>query len=133
MTGLQNMSGEKSIAQSKIIGKPVYNPNGKQVGTVSDIGLIPGESAINLLVKTIAGTTLEVAWSEVGAVGDIVILSKAVEMPEVKVVTAASAATTPTPVTQQAAAAPVCPKCGKPGTWIPQYQRYYCYTDKTYL
>jgi hypothetical protein len=29
--------------------------------------------------------------------------------------------------------APVCPVCGKPGTWIPQYSRYYCYTDSRYL
>lgn len=30
-------------------------------------------------------------------------------------------------------AAPVCPRCGRPGTWIPQYGRYYCYTDQQYL
>ncbi len=29
--------------------------------------------------------------------------------------------------------APICPRCGKPGTWIEQYHRYYCYTDQQYL
>jgi membrane protein YdbS with pleckstrin-like domain len=29
--------------------------------------------------------------------------------------------------------APMCPRCGKPGTWVPQYNRYYCYTDQQYL
>jgi len=33
----------------------------------------------------------------------------------------------PTPAT------PVCPHCGQPSTYIAQYGRYYCYTDKQYL
>jgi hypothetical protein len=28
---------------------------------------------------------------------------------------------------------PDCPICGKPETWIPQYQRWYCYNCKKYL
>lgn len=27
----------------------------------------------------------------------------------------------------------VCPKCGKPATFVPQYNRYYCYTDQQYV
>jgi len=30
-------------------------------------------------------------------------------------------------------AAPSCPRCQRPGTWIPQYGRYYCYTCAQYL
>jgi hypothetical protein len=26
-----------------------------------------------------------------------------------------------------------CPRCGRPATWVPQYSRYYCATDRTYL
>ncbi|MCI4345385.1 MAG: hypothetical protein L3K07_01310 [Thermoplasmata archaeon] len=29
--------------------------------------------------------------------------------------------------------APNCPRCGKPATWIPQYQRFYCYSDGQYV
>ncbi|MGI0071598.1 MAG: hypothetical protein ACRECT_05985 [Thermoplasmata archaeon] len=29
--------------------------------------------------------------------------------------------------------APFCPTCGKPGTYIPQYGRFYCYDDQQYL
>jgi hypothetical protein len=29
--------------------------------------------------------------------------------------------------------APICPTCGQPGTYVAQYGRYYCYTDKQYL
>ena len=32
-----------------------------------------------------------------------------------------------------AAQAPVCPRCGRPATWVPQYSRYYCYTDAQYI
>jgi len=32
-----------------------------------------------------------------------------------------------------AQAAPLCPKCGRPTTYIPQYGRYYCYTDNLYV
>jgi hypothetical protein len=27
----------------------------------------------------------------------------------------------------------ICPKCGKPATFVPQYNRYYCYTDQMYV
>ncbi len=32
-----------------------------------------------------------------------------------------------------AAVAPICPTCGQPGTYVAQYGRYYCWTDKQYL
>jgi hypothetical protein len=41
---------------------------------------------------------------------------------------AAAPAVAPTPTT-----APVCPTCGLPSTYIAQYGRYYCYTDRRYL
>jgi hypothetical protein len=28
---------------------------------------------------------------------------------------------------------PPCPRCGRPATWIPQYQRYYCFSDGLYV
>ena len=37
----------------------------------------------------------------------------------------AAPAATPAPV--------ICPRCGKPATYIPQYNRYYCYTDQMYV
>lgn len=37
------------------------------------------------------------------------------------------------PPPQAAPAVPFCPTCGKPGTYVAQYQRYYCYDDKQYL
>ncbi|MHB1887081.1 MAG: hypothetical protein ACYCVV_19160 [Acidimicrobiales bacterium] len=40
---------------------------------------------------------------------------------------APSPGTAPSP-----SAAPNCPKCGQPTTWVPQYQRYYCYSCSQY-
>lgn len=39
----------------------------------------------------------------------------------------------PAPPAAAPTTAPICPRCQKPGTWIAQYQRYYCYTDGQYL
>jgi hypothetical protein len=35
--------------------------------------------------------------------------------------------------TSAAPAGVICPKCGKPATFVPQYNRYYCYTDQQYV
>jgi hypothetical protein len=42
------------------------------------------------------------------------------------------------PMAPMAPAAPapgvvICPTCGKPATYVPQYNRYYCYTDQKYV
>jgi len=134
---LPEQEEKKSIPRSKVVGMPVYNPDGYLVGNAQDLGVFPGEQKITLIIKTKYGTTVEVSWSDVGPIGDIIILSKPVklEAPE------AQATAQPT-TAQQVAAQPgtaatpavvLCPKCGKPATYIPQYQRYYCYTDKRYV
>ena len=50
--------------------------------------------------------------------------------------TSPSAGAPPPPPPDPAAAPPVapfCTKCGRPTTYIPQYGRYYCYTDQLYV
>lgn len=37
------------------------------------------------------------------------------------------------PPAPAAPAAVICPRCGRPATFIPQYNRYYCYTDQQYV
>ena len=46
---------------------------------------------------------------------------------------APAAAPPPAAAPAAAPAAPFCAKCGKPTTYIPQYGRYYCYTDNLYV
>jgi sporulation protein YlmC with PRC-barrel domain len=122
------MSG-KGIPQSKLVGMQVYDPDCLFVGTVKEIGIIPGQAGITLYVTTRVGSTIEIEWGDVKTVGDIILLSKKVEIPQPAVT---PAVTVQAPTVAQPAV-PVCPKCGKPGTWIPQYKRYYCYTCKQYL
>ena len=135
---------KKSIPRSKIVGMPVYNPDAFLVGNAQDLGVFPGEQKITLIIKTKYGSTIEVPWSDVGPIGDVIILSKTVklEVPAAQPVTA-QPAVSQTATAQPSAATPapaastpgvvLCPKCGKPATYIPQYQRYYCYPDKRYV
>ena len=124
------MSG-KGIPQSKLVGMQVYDPDCLLVGTVKEIGIVPGPANITLYITTKVGSMIEIEWGDVKTVGDIILLAKKVEIPHPTVVVTPTPTPTPTPTTQPAV--PTCPKCGKPGTWIPQYKRYYCYTCKMYL
>ncbi len=143
-----------SIAQSQLVGKKVYNPDGELVGEVYDVSLSIGESKISLLVRSKYGGELSVSWDDVAAAKDVVILKECVEIPE--------------PATPQIPSEPVsevesppaaerreigaklsrilplgrgkssqerriCPNCGKPATWIPQYGKWYCYNCKQYI
>lgn len=119
-----------AVSRSKILKMQVYTPSGKYVGIVEDIGFEPGTTEIKLFIKTRAGTTLTVDWTDVKTVGDIIILGKEVEIPKAVTPTAVTPTTTPTtaPIEKE-----ICPYCGKPATWIPQYKRWYCYNCRKYL
>lgn len=122
------MSG-KGIPQSKLVGMQVYDPDCSFVGTVKEIGIVPGQGNITLYVSTKVGSVVEIEWGDVKTVGDIILLSKKIEMPQ----PAVPVVQKPAPTAPAQPAVPVCPTCNKPGTWIPQYKRYYCYTCKKYL
>lgn len=122
------MSG-KGIPQSKLVGMQIYDPDCFFVGTVKEIGIVPGQGNITLYVSTKVGSVVEIEWGDVKTVGDIILLSKKIEMPQPVVPVVQQ----PAPTAPAQPAVPVCPTCNKPGTWIPQYKRYYCYTCKKYL
>jgi len=132
---------KKVIPRSKLIGMQVYNPDATLVGTVKDVGLVPGETgAIVLIVTTKYQQEVEIEWAKVAEVGDIILLSEPIEIsppstavtPTVEAKPKVEAAPTVTP-TPGPGAAPTCPTCGKPATWIPQYKRWYCYNCRKYL
>jgi len=147
------MSEKRSIPRSKIIGMQVYDPDAYYVGTVKDIGLVPGEvTEFSLIIQAKTGATIEVPWKTVEKVGDIIILKEKVEIPQPPTPTVAPAAAPPTVAAPTPTAAPtveekgkvslpffkkkeerICPKCGKPATWIEQYKRWYCYNCREYL
>lgn len=130
-----------SVQRSELIGKHVYDQQAKLIGEVVDVVLKIGEKEISLSVRTPGGTSLEVPWDKVAAVKDIILLKEAVELPPEAIQPA-------TAIPEAAVSAPrpkieipflkrreerICPYCGKPATWIPQYQRWYCYNCQRYL
>jgi len=119
----------QSISKSDLVGKSVIDQNGNLVGKIKDVGFVIGKQGVSLVVEDKNGGTQEFAWEQVQGCSDFCVLkpSMAAASPQV---TAPQAAAQPT---QQAQSSPRCPTCGNPLTWIPQYKRWYCYTDQKYI
>jgi sporulation protein YlmC with PRC-barrel domain len=111
---------KKSMTKDRLIGMQVIDSNGYDIGIVQDIAFTVGKVGMTLMVETKKGETKEVAWDDIQAAGDFVILK-----PQPQTFGPQSAS--------QQAQAPVCPTCGGPLTYIQQYQRWYCYKDKKYV
>ena len=130
-----------SVSRSELIGKNVYDQEAKLIGTVHDVALKIGEKEITLVVRTPGGTTVEVPWDKVAAVKDIVLLKEKVELPPEALKQAVPTAPAPGAPAALRFSLPsifrrerkLCPHCGQPATWIPQYQRWYCYNCQKYI
>jgi len=66
----------KFVRRDKLVDMQVYDCKGRFVGTVKDIGFIPGENTVGLVVTTKDRTEVEIHWSEVASIEDIVLLEK---------------------------------------------------------
>jgi sporulation protein YlmC with PRC-barrel domain len=116
----------------------VIDAKGHLVGKVKDVAFAIGQNGIAITVENDAGEIKNVAWQDVQAASDFIILKPSAAQtaqPSYQQQTSQPAAQAAQPVQQQQPAAqsqPLCPSCGKPLTWIPQYQRWYCYNDKKY-
>jgi sporulation protein YlmC with PRC-barrel domain len=116
---------KKAMTKDRLIGMQVIDSDGYDIGTVQDIAFTVGKVGMTLMVETKKGDTKEVAWDDIQAAGDFVILKLQSTQPQTF---------GPQPAVQaQQAQAPVCPTCGGPLTYIQQYQRWYCYKDKKYV
>ena len=117
---------EKSVTKDKLVGMKVVSADGKLTGTVKDVGFTIGKAGISLSVEDEKGETRDVPWENIQGAQDFVVLK-----PESAIVEAATSLTGST-TTQAASGNPTCKICGGPLTYIPQYQRWYCYNDKKY-
>jgi sporulation protein YlmC with PRC-barrel domain len=117
-------SDKKAMTKDRLIGMQVYDSEGNVAGTVQDIAFMVGKVGMTLIVETKKGDSKEIAWEDIQAAGDIVVLK-----PKGGQV---SAMQTADPAQTQSQAA-TCPTCGGPLTYIPQYKRWYCYRDKKYV
>jgi len=118
-----SQTSEKSVTRERLIGMQVIDGDGYLVGTVKDISFTIGRMGISLYIEGRDGSAKEVSWEDVQAVGDFVLLKPRPTQP--------MGAQLAQP-TVQAQAQPTCPTCKGPLTWIPQYQRWYCYKCKKY-
>lgn len=125
------MSDKKAMTKDRLIGMQVYDAEGNTIGTVQDIAFTVGKMGMTLIVNTKKGESKEVAWEDIQAAGDIVVLKPKGDQSAVS--SASPAMQQPVAATPTQGQAPVCPRCGGPLTYIPQYQRWYCYKDKKYV
>ncbi|MEM2739472.1 MAG: PRC-barrel domain-containing protein [Candidatus Bathyarchaeia archaeon] len=123
---MSQQSRERSVTRERLIGMQVVDGDGYLVGTVKDISFMIGRMGISLYVEGKDGVAKEVAWEDVQAVGDFVLLKPRP--------TQAVGVQPTQPVQPEAQVqTPICPVCKGRLTWIPQYQRWYCYKCKKYL
>jgi sporulation protein YlmC with PRC-barrel domain len=131
------MENDKPLTRDALISMQVIDAKGHLIGKVKDVAFAVGRNGISLTVESDAGEVKNVAWEEVQAASDFIILkpvTAAVQQTQTyqpQPQQSAQPAQVAQPV-QQAQTAPLCHTCGKPLTWIPQYQRWYCYNDKKY-
>ena len=122
---------KKALTKDRLIGMQVIDSDGNGVGTVTDIAFTIGKVGQTLIIQTKRGDSKEVSWDEIQAAGDFVLLKPSASQAQ----TSAFQPSMQQPVAQQPqqAQTPTCPTCGGPLTYIPQYQRWYCYKDKKYV
>lgn len=120
---------EKALTKDRLIGMQVIDSDGNVAGTVADIAFTVGKVGMTLIIETKKGESREIAWEEIQAAGDYVLLKPSAAQPQAL----APQPMGPQPVAQpQQAQQPVCPTCKGPLSYIQQYQRWYCYRCQKY-
>jgi sporulation protein YlmC with PRC-barrel domain len=117
-----------SLTLTELKGKPVYTQDARRIGEVADLAFRLEDPRPSLVVRTLSGRTLEVPWTSIAAARDIILLKPEFKVPEELLVAPIVQAPPGQPAQQK-----ICPYCRKPATWIPQYQRWYCYHCKRYI
>ncbi len=128
---------DKPLTRDALVSMQVIDAKGKLMGKVNDVAFAVGKMGISLTIEDEKGETHNVAWEDVQAASDFIILKPQIvqqspyQPQQQPTQTAAQPAQQPQSAQQPTQ--PVCPTCGRPLTWIPQYQRWYCYNDKKYV
>jgi sporulation protein YlmC with PRC-barrel domain len=135
-----------SIGRLQLLNKKVYTQDAEYVGTVVDIGFTIGEGKPILVVDKGDGKAIEIAWSNVAAAKDIVLLVGEFDPSQAKEAKIKSQEDTVEKVTQtetvktgifsgltRGGKGVTCPTCGKQAKYISQYNRWYCYKCGKYV
>jgi len=136
---MYSSSREESLSKEKLIGMQVIDGRGYLLGTVKDIGFTIGKMDISLIIQDKIGEMKEIPWNTIQAVGDFVLVksqleARTSEVSPVQTVqqTVQPQAVQPQTIQQQQTPEHTCQVCDGPLTYIPQYQRWYCYKCKKY-
>jgi sporulation protein YlmC with PRC-barrel domain len=125
---------DKPLTRDALVSMQVINAKGQLVGKVKDLVFAVGQAGIALSVESKNGETQTFTWEEVQAASDFIILKPVTQTAYQPQQQQSTYQAQPTQTAaQQQSTPPVCSTCGKPLTWIPQYQRWYCYTEKKYV
>jgi sporulation protein YlmC with PRC-barrel domain len=123
---------DKPLTRDALVSMQVIDAKGRLVGKVKDLAFAVGKTGIALTVESNDGQIQNIAWEDVQAATDFIVLKPQVvqqDMYQQPIQTAAQAVQQ----TAQQASQPLCSTCSRPLTWIPQYSRWYCYNEKKYV
>lgn len=123
---------EKPLTRDALVSMQVIDAKGRLLGKVKDVAFAVGKTGIALTVENEDGETQNIAWEEIQGAADFIVL-KPVQQQSYQAQPQQTYQAAATPQQQQQSTQPMCPTCGRPLTWIPQYQRWYCYNDKKYV
>jgi sporulation protein YlmC with PRC-barrel domain len=126
------MENDKPLTRDVLVSMEVIDAKGRSLGKVKDVAFAIGKNGISLTVEAEDGQIQNVSWEEVQAASDYIILKPTTQAAYQQSYQTQQQATQPVQAAQPAQSQPLCPTCGKRLTWIPQYQRWYCYNDKKY-
>jgi sporulation protein YlmC with PRC-barrel domain len=126
---------DKPLTRDALVSMQVIDAKGKLMGKVKDVAFAVGKMGISLTIEDEKGEINHVSWEDVQAASDFIILKPQIVQQSTYQPQQQPAQTQPAqqPQSAQQSTQPVCPTCGRPLTWIPQYQRWYCYNDKKYV
>ncbi len=126
---------DKPLTKDALVSMQVIDAQGRLVGKVKDIVFEVGKTGIALSVEDENGETQTVQWKDIQGAQDFIVLKPTTESTvevELKQEPVKTVQVTQPAVSASKSGKPLCPSCNKPLTWIPQYQRWYCYNEKKY-
>jgi len=123
---------DKPLTRDALVSMQVIDAKGRSVGKVKDLAFAVGKTGIALTVESKDGQIQNIAWEDVQAATDFIILKPQLVQQDAYQQPIQNAAQ-PVQQTQQQASQPLCSTCSRPLTWIPQYSRWYCYNEKKYV
>ena len=122
---------DKPLTRDALVSMQVIDAKGRLMGKVKDVAFAVGKTGIALTVENEDGEIQHVSWEDVQAASDFIIL-KPQAVQQTTYQPFQQAAQTIAQAAQQSTQQ-LCQTCGQPLTWIPQYQRWYCYNEKKYV